>query len=95
MWMAEGKTYGCDTNSSRCTQLLTDTRLAVEHNRMAAYGQRKHGIFAQGEQELGAKSFEFRHRSESTRGDVLPMGLSPSPTDVDVCSNHGMHVLAH
>ena len=27
--------------------------------------------------------------------DVLPMGLSPSPTDVDVYSNHGMHVLAH
>ncbi len=35
--MAKSKTHGCDAHSTRCTQLLIDSTLAVEHNRVTVY----------------------------------------------------------
>ena len=37
LWMAKSKTHGCDAHSSRCTQLLIGTTLAVEHNRETVF----------------------------------------------------------
>ena len=70
LWTAESKTHGCDTNSSRCTQLLTDTVLAVEHDRMAVIEQRMLGNFAQSEQELGRRASSFGTGQRAREGRI-------------------------
>ena len=68
LWMAKSKTYGCDTDSSRCTQLLIDRTLAVEHNRMTVYSWRIQEGFAQGEQSVGEELRVFRIEKRAHEG---------------------------
>ena len=43
--MAKSKPHGCDAHSTRCTQLLIDTRLAVDHQKVTVYFHRHYSEF--------------------------------------------------
>ncbi len=90
LWMAESKTHGCDAHSTRCTQLLIDSILAVERKWRTVYIHRRCFTL------LDKEPRDLAQVNGHTRGwEAIPMGLSPSPTFANVYSNHEMDALGH
>lgn len=67
--MAKSKTHGCDAHSTRCTQLLIDTRLAIDHARVTVYLHGQYTTFlSRASKDLGEEARGLGQMQRHTTG---------------------------